>query len=568
MRSSATVQRPPHPPASADWFALREAVRDFKPDLIVLVARKMPRIDEAAGLGLASIATVISDLAIPFSAPFVRGARVALIDDSVNVGSTVARAHQRLQAQGAAEVRSFALYSRESNRAGTVVELLDLQLVAADPFNEQLWCEAAHQAPILVSGLNKPYDLDFPVLDCMLAEPLRSGNELLANLSLNHGQHAFDVSTAFGRERNLHRFSIDLVSNDGAFSKVRLYLDGKSGRVNVVPMAIASPLPLEPSSSAPAWAHDTYDRLVQAAGPSPADELRARASLFVNSLELGIAFLADVADVIRPRTTTLIDMGEAQLIFGPAVRNLEFPSDLIEEETAHPSGNRASDVEQQVVSTLRTSPAAKKLWPQISEIVDSRAVTTDPIVRAVAVFESLSDAVGSSDLGGYRLTWPYAREAVLEDPYLRLRIGFTAGDLNGILRQAATKTRDEVSWRRTTSKVLDRLIDCGVVVPTIAVLDGNLYRVYRKGESGPRDETVDRVLLGLAQYGAGLSRTRMSKVAVITSFLRPMSSAAHVAPFERGNALALDDDVLDSETEIVGYLRRTGKVVRNSVQDE
>lgn len=564
MLAHAPARRTPGTPPSADWFALREAVRDFNPDLVVLVARKMPRIDEAADLGLSSVATVISDLAIPFAAPFVRGARVALIDDSVNVGSTLLHALRRLKAQGAAQVRPFALYSRERNKAGNMVELGDLQLVASDPFNEQLWREAVNQAPILISGLNKPYDLDFPVLDCVLEDLVGTPSELFANLSFNYGQRAFDVSTALGRERNLHRFSVDRMGTDGVFSKVRLYLDGETGQVNVVPMAISSPLALEPSALAPAWARDVYDRLVEAAGTGAIDELRARAALFVDSLLVGLKFLAEVGDVIRPRTTTLVDPVEAQLIFGPVVRNLEFPSSLVEAKVASPGDAGVGRAEQNVVCSLAASPALERLWPQIADRVDSLAASPDPIVRAIAVFEALSTSAGSSEIDDYELTWPYDREVVHADPYLRLRIGFTAADLTAILRQVVTKkTRDESSWRRTTSKVLDRLIDCGIVVPTIAELDGDLYRVYRKGESGARDETVDRVLLGVAQYGdEGLSRTRMSKVAVITSFLIPTSSAAHVAPFERGNVLALDEDVIDSETEIVGFLRRAGKVVR------
>jgi hypothetical protein len=566
MLSDAPVRRTLGTPPSADWFALREAVRDFRPDLIVLVARKMPRMDEAADLRLASVATVISDLAIPFAAPFIRGARVALIDDSVNVGSTLLRAMRRLQAHGAAEVRPFALHSRERNRTGTMVELGGLQLVASDPYNEQLWREAANQAPILIAGLNKPYDLDFPVLDCTLEDPVRTPDELSAGLSLKHGQRAFDVSTALGRERNLHRFSVDRKTTDGVFTKVRLYLDGETGQVNVVPMAIPSPLVLYPTASAPTWACDAYERLVEAAGPLADDELRARAALFVNSLLVGVDFLLDVDGVIRPRTETLVDHVEAQLIFGPVVRNLEFPSSLIEAQTAGADDIDVDRADLGVPPLLAASPALEKLWPQIADRANALAQSADPIVRAVAVFECLSASVGSNDIHAYHLDWPYSRQEVLADPYLRLRIGFTAADLTAILRQvAAPEAGDGRAWHRTTSKVLDRLIDCGIVVPTIAELDGRLYRVYRKGESGARDETVDRVLLGLAQYGDdGLARTRMSKVAVITSFLMPTSSAAHVASYARGNVLTLDEDVIDNETEIVGFLTRTGKVVRKS----
>ena len=577
-------------PLSADWFALRDAVRDWRPDLIVAVARKMPRIDEAAGLHLADIATTISDLAIPFCAPFIRGARVAVIDDSVNVGSTIRHAAEALRDIGATEVQAFALYSREKERVELDDQGTKLRLVADEPYNHRLWREIAAQAPMLISRLNKPYDLDFPVIPCELTAPLGDAADLIAELNERFGDNVFDVTTAVGRELDTHRLSIDRTNTAGPFSKVRLYFDAHTGQLNVVPMEIATPLPIAPPPEFPTWASQAFRVLVAAAGRTCTDELRARALLFVASLGAGITWLAEVSDIIRPKSSTLVDLHEAELIFGPAVRNMSLPSSLValrveaasadaagvDDESARtpqgPAGPgrqetepsmsvRATAAPTTAALPVRTSPAFEHVWPLMREHVEA-AESTDPIVRTVTIFECLSRVVGSESTKLYQLDWPYTFDQIVADPYLRLRVGFTAADLTAMLQHGARTERTPEGWRRTTSKVLDHLIDAGMVVPTIAAYDNKYYRVYRKGEAQGREETVDRMLRALHEYGAPMSSTRLSKVGVITSFVVPTSSAAHVAPYQRGNVLAFDADLLDDETEMSRFLIRNKKVVR------
>ncbi|MHC2284099.1 hypoxanthine-guanine phosphoribosyltransferase [Bradyrhizobium diazoefficiens] len=74
---------------------LVNGVRDYSPDLVVLVARKMPRLVEALNLSLGD-AVCVSDHAIPFVHPNIKGARVAIVDDIWNVGTTMLRARDRV----------------------------------------------------------------------------------------------------------------------------------------------------------------------------------------------------------------------------------------------------------------------------------------------------------------------------------------------------------------------------------------------------------------------------------------------------------------------------------------
>src|SRR5947209_13726773 len=84
---------PPAPPPRrfphAAWRSLISRVRGFDPDVAVLIARKMPRLAECFGFSLGPRAIVVSDLAIPFVHGLLAGARVAVLDDVVNVGSTI-----------------------------------------------------------------------------------------------------------------------------------------------------------------------------------------------------------------------------------------------------------------------------------------------------------------------------------------------------------------------------------------------------------------------------------------------------------------------------------------------
>src|SRR5688500_9421834 len=93
------------------WNELFLLVNAYEPDVVVLVARKMPRLAEFIGADFKH-AIVITDLATTCSHAHLHGARVAVIDDVVNVGSTLQQAADAALACGAADVQLFALGRR------------------------------------------------------------------------------------------------------------------------------------------------------------------------------------------------------------------------------------------------------------------------------------------------------------------------------------------------------------------------------------------------------------------------------------------------------------------------
>lgn len=92
-----------------DWHELAQRVRQYRPDVVILVARKMPRIAELLSLDFGSRPVIVSDYAIPFIHEFIRKSRVVVIDDLINVGTTISNVKSMAEACGALDVYTYVL---------------------------------------------------------------------------------------------------------------------------------------------------------------------------------------------------------------------------------------------------------------------------------------------------------------------------------------------------------------------------------------------------------------------------------------------------------------------------
>jgi hypothetical protein len=543
------------PGVGTDWDRLRTTVAEWRPDLIVLIARKMPRLDEVLELRFADIAPVVSDLAIPFAAHQIKGGRVAVVDDIVNVGSTIGQALKAVERFGASASRGFALHSR----LGSGPELADMSIVGRRDLDPETYQALCQQIPASVSALIKPYDLDFPILRCRVLRPIRTGDDLQFACSQIFGDDVYNLPARYDGGGG-HRITIDF-PYAGGLEKIRLYLDEDTGDVNVVPMKISSPLAIG-TIPATGWLRDAYERLTSALGQSH-DEERVKVAMFLDSLRVGAAFLERTSQFLLP-TTEPLSQGDAQLIFGPAAATL--PNIEFEDLLASPP--------ILVGRSTETSPAYAEIWtPEFAAEVQGASPSTDPVSYAATLYRVLASWAGSQDPSSYRLPWPYSKEQVAEVPYLRLRVGFTFADFHQILRELGRSSesddgerpRSDWAWRRTASKLLDRLIDIGTVVPTIAKYDGVFYRVYRKGESDlAREHMVASVVLGMEYYNKPMSLIRISKIAVIASLSMNEVQGTKVGVLERGNVFLLDEDVVNRPAEIARFMVRLGRIRRAS----
>lgn len=155
------------------WRDLAARVRSFSPDVVVLVARKMPRLREALGFEFRTNALEITDLAIPFCHSILHGARVAIVDDVINRGSTMRSASKQVIACGARSVAFFSLARTEQSDLGE-----QNVFCSSVPMSKRDVLRWAMRVPEALRLVNKPFDLSFPVIPCDFAPGVTTGSEI------------------------------------------------------------------------------------------------------------------------------------------------------------------------------------------------------------------------------------------------------------------------------------------------------------------------------------------------------------------------------------------------------
>ena len=544
------------------WRELARIVREFEPSVVVLVARKTARMQQVLDLDFGDTVLLISDLAIPFSREWLHSARVATVDDVVNVGSTLSYATERVVAAGAAEVRAFAItrLGRESDRPDGVEFALDRDL------DRERLREFGRLVPRALRTFDKPYDLDFPVLRCVPQVPYSTYDEVLAALRDAHGESdVYDLSTRDGVAAGMRRLAIDLAGTVGAHRKIRIYFSD-SGYCHVVPFDIAPVLKTgAPSARSSAGARAMY-AAVTAGGPINDRDARARLRAYCESLSLGEEFLSQHSDVLRAPPDAL-DLDDAALVLGPRARDVALSSLVARPYRQGWAAVARRPIPSPFLPTARRTGLIDAMRARMRETWHEPEV----LAALLACLETLADWVGADDPSRYRLGWPYESHTINRRPHLRLRIGPTMPDILEIVATLLDKTEGEQeSLRSRVTRLLDRLIDTGAVVPTTARYDGLIYRIYRKGEGSPRDLVSSRIANALYEYQQAtdhdLVATLMTKILTIMSFSAEEEAQPGGRPMAdtRGNVVSYPTDLLDDGADIFYYLLQTERLRRTS----
>ena len=155
--------------------------------MVILIAQKMPRLAELLQLDFGPGCVVMSDLAIPFTSRLLCGARVAIVDDLVNVGTTIRRSAEMATACGAGEIRLFAAGYR---RAMSVSENPHISMDLGDEFSDDAYSSIVDSLPQRLHQLAKPYDLEFPVIPCRLNPPYSNAVDVVNWLRSRFGEDA------------------------------------------------------------------------------------------------------------------------------------------------------------------------------------------------------------------------------------------------------------------------------------------------------------------------------------------------------------------------------------------
>lgn len=549
----------------SSWGTLIQNVADFEPTVVIPVARKMPRLLEYFKLDIQSRWTCFSDLAIPFAHQYIRGARVAIVDDVVNVGTTLINARSACLKCGASDVQLFAM-CRQSNRAN---EGLTATLIVDEPLTDVQYDTFCRQVPRALQSLPKPYDLDFAM--CRVAIPLpRFRIEDLRTSLAETGVNAACREVSDYRS-TVYRVSIDLAGGSPSIRKVRLYIDRRSGTGHAVAMdipqgltsAALAPRSLGGQKLAQLWGGQLAECPAELSDWLP--EARSRLALFIRSAELLAEFLLVSGARIKGLGEHAISDTDSGILFGPVASSIPWP--LHEFLPSTPDRQNGSVAQTPFLEGFATHQKIS-FEDLIRRELKSRGIEARDLMAAFPViFDLLATLIGASDPDSYALDWPIPKSDIIENPYLRLKIGLTFGDLAELFALLIhCPSPERLRLNRDLSFVLDSYVDAGTIVPTFVSFDkrGPMWRGYRKGESSERDRQLDRIQFAMSAIAGKVSHTRISKIGAILAFSREFQEILQPKEMERGYVGALIGGPLDlSDLDAFSVLRDRGRAKRN-----
>lgn len=425
------------------WRRLFQEVKAWKPDYVILIARKIPRIYQLMrsfpGTGAPEL-SVYSDLAISHL-PGIANARVAVVDDVINVGTTVAMAADRLKKKAKArEVRCYALERRQNPRQLNIRDYADgMEYESLRPILESEYRESTKERAKSLMLLDRPFEICFPVFRLMQKGGfnLASFKKGLANFKETVHRLDEPASTYIG----LTRYSIDMNATRGVNDKWRFYIDEAREEICFAPM-----LQMFSKNVDYEDVYGGYDTLYAASLNF------GNASLPLLKEKLGIVDMRLIVEETERAFGTRLDSPVR------STREALGLKAMLERKTESGGNFLASWHESQIIE----HPCVK----------DDNANVEDCVI---SFFNKLGEVQRCDD--------PDIANSSLERLYGRLRRGPSFQELVAIIGdklKPSSWSHSRLHWQ--VSQILDEQIDQGFVVPTISP-DGE--RVFRKGEPAP-----------------------------------------------------------------------------------
>lgn len=479
---------------TTDWNTLKNNVDAFKPDVVIYLARKMPRMAELLGWDFGDTLAV-SDFAIPWIASSIHNKKIAIIDDTVSMGTTLAHVRTMVLACDPALVRTFAVAKKDSANPPHYPFLKETQYARSSIFDTKCYESFSHKLAKALCLQAKPYEIEFPTLTVGYSNTFGVSWEILHHLQEKFGKSNVHYTTSEEfTGTGLARISIDFFPQSHHNYKLRLYLDDQQKRMCIVPMASSyKALPEHTCRDLREYCQSVTQEL-----PSKYEtfvgETEFRWKQYMASLEFGLLACQSISKIFQPLPNTpLLDHADAYKLFGPA-----FAAQLgrITLETAHGWDS----------STLTNAPEETCTIPQTEctylwDILKPEAADHEFLERLKSMlvafpsraeyfklfFEELAQKLGENSITSYCIkteNFRPSKEYVEDNPYLRLRVGATFDDLQHIFEWLWRETNCTLptgrSLRNEVSSLLDIFIDSGGVVPVITP-EGK--RAYRKGEA-------------------------------------------------------------------------------------
>ena len=468
-------------------------------DVYILMARKAACfMSVLESLGFVSLnGVVVSDRVQDFNPDWLKGKRIAIIDDTIISGTTINKLIGRLKSFGVADiaVHTFCVDSywyREDMLKHDSHEYLVQPYMKLEHSSCIRFCRQIVNA---LSVIPRPYNIDFPTYEIRKLTRLNYHNllsdsnwKIVNTTTLLQSQNEVDsVGLNFNREM-LDQFfaSLGVDFRNVMFVKVRLFskklIDNKNRKsyrylVRVVPYAIFNKM--EASMA---------DKIVSAICRSEGKDKSLLDSEFVSdcskmvfiqyyfSERLMKWWASYTEKLLGKNLETTINKRSLSLLFSPSV--IEIISDFRHEKPIV--------LERAVTSVLNRNP-------EIEYAVDEQGI--NPFEVRDCLTQVFLDMYYKKELPARRLALKYGRGMFIDDSkdyYThRLECGVSLVDLK---KRVAMHVDNSTDANLILSTFLDNAIDAGIAVPITISEEGVLFRGFRHGEEVVWGDANDKML--------------------------------------------------------------------------
>lgn len=504
------------------WKELKEKIVEFDPDVIVLLARKMPRIAEVLGWDtFFHNKIVISDFALPWvSGEIKSGKKIAIIDDALNQGTSLKNVHNKV-CPLSKDISIFVLGRRETKDMDEIKSdfgthftyIKDLVKNGKDGTYEK----HSYKIPHAISLLAKPYEIEFPIFYASYKNNQHDAADILYYLEthLQDSIYAHDTTAAHTIDLGLARISLDLCITHLNNYKIRLYLDDTNKMVAIVPMATGyKTLVGEGCTKLRAYVkgkqksiNSYYEKLKKYSDgkkkPYPESffsllkvETDTRSEQFISSLEFGLTTMHILNDLFDINNAWLSTQDISMLFGSDFMKEVKDISPRMGKDWTLSDSPPKNKNKSLITPEFWRSFKGQKDNPHVLESFKIDKKGRDSVF--LDFFEHLRNQKRiknnqKSDIGEQ---YTSSDQQISEYPFLALRGGPTAGDMLHLFRYHWNKrggtTYSYEETRGFLSSIIDTYVDAGSIVPVISQ-EGQ--RVYRSGESPAFDRERSNVYI-------------------------------------------------------------------------
>lgn len=468
-------------------------------DVYLLMARKAACfMSVLESLGFVSLnGVVVSDRVQDYNPDWLKGKRIAIIDDTIISGTTINKLIVRLESLGVAEisVHTFCVDSywyRDDMLKRGKHEYLVQPYMKLEHSSCIRFCRQIVNA---LSVIPRPYNIDFPTYEIRKLTRLNYHNllsdsnwKIVNTTTLLQSQNEVDsVSLNFSREM-LDQFfaSVGVDFRNAMFVKVRLFskklIDNKNPKsyrylVRVVPYAIFNKMGVSMADkiiSAICRSEGIAKSLLDMEFVTDCSKMVFIQYYFSERLMKWWAFYTE--KLLGKNLEATINKRSLSLLFSPSI--IEIVTDFKHDKPVVMDGL--------TISVVNTNP-------EIKYAVNEEGI--NPFEVRDCLTQVFLDMYYKKELPARRLALKHGKDMFLDESkgyYThRLECGVSLVDLK---KRVATHVNNSTDANLILSTFLDNAIDAGIAVPITISEKGVLYRGFRHGEEVIWGDANDKML--------------------------------------------------------------------------